>query len=235
MKRVLRKFLRPSVGNVDFGDFRKVRPIGRSFGYERGQPVDRYYIEQFLNLNRGDIYGRVLEVGDSEYTHRFGAENVTAAESLHVSDGRATHVGDLSSASLNIESNSFDCAIVTQTLHLIFSVDTALKNLHRILKPNGVLLLTVPGTTQVGDDEWADSWFWSFTERSLYRLLSEAFPRAHVSVVTYGNVLASVGFLHGLSSTELTQGELDHHDPNYQFLVCARVQKARLGASVAEC
>ena len=38
----------PAVGAVDFGDLRRTAPISRKFGVDRGLPVDRYYIERFL-------------------------------------------------------------------------------------------------------------------------------------------------------------------------------------------
>src|SRR4051794_23432265 len=34
---------------------KSVEPISRSFGYDRGTPIDRHYIESFLELNRHHI------------------------------------------------------------------------------------------------------------------------------------------------------------------------------------
>ena len=224
VRKFLRKLMRPPVGQVDFGDLRALRPIGRAFGYERGEPIDRYYIEQFLDLHRGDISGYVLEIGDATYTNKFSGSCLRSAETMHISDTTATYVGDLTSSS-SLPAERFDCAIITQTLHLIFDVSAALTVLERAIKPGGVLLLTVPGVTQVSQDEWAQTWFWSFTELSLHRLLSEAFKDGEISVQTHGNVVAATGFLHGLSASELTKHELNQADPRYQFLVTARVQK----------
>jgi glycosyltransferase involved in cell wall biosynthesis len=36
------------IGSVRFGDFRRLSPISRSFGFDRGTPTDRYYIENSL-------------------------------------------------------------------------------------------------------------------------------------------------------------------------------------------
>jgi hypothetical protein len=81
---------------VDFGNIRRVTPISRHFGYERGMPIDRYYIEQFLAEHAGDIRGRVLEIGDDSYTRQFGGDQVTVRDVLHVTEGNplATFVGD---------------------------------------------------------------------------------------------------------------------------------------------
>ncbi len=44
----------------------------REFGYDRGLPIDRYYIERFLANNASDIRGHVMEIADNIYMRRFG-------------------------------------------------------------------------------------------------------------------------------------------------------------------
>ncbi|HEY8583155.1 MAG TPA: hypothetical protein VIL49_09400, partial [Capillimicrobium sp.] len=39
-------------------------PLSEAGGYDRGRPVDRVYIERFLDAHRADVRGTVLEVGD---------------------------------------------------------------------------------------------------------------------------------------------------------------------------
>src|SRR5450755_3790753 len=56
------------------GTLRRTTPLSDEHGFDRGTPVDRYYIEGFLEEHRQDIRGRVLEVRDSGYTDRFGHE-----------------------------------------------------------------------------------------------------------------------------------------------------------------
>ena len=51
------------VERVDFGSLRRLDPVSADFGYERGRPVDRYYIERFLSTRAYAIRGRVLEFG----------------------------------------------------------------------------------------------------------------------------------------------------------------------------
>jgi len=36
---------RPSVGSINFGDLRSVKPISEYYGEDRGLPIDRYYID----------------------------------------------------------------------------------------------------------------------------------------------------------------------------------------------
>ena len=216
----------PPVGRTRFGDLRRVTPISESFGFDRGLPIDRHYIERFLAEHADDIRGRVLEIGDATYTRRFGGDQVARTDVLHVSEGNAlaTLIGDLTSAE-HIPSNAFDCVIATQTLHLIYDVRAALGTLYRILKPEGVLLLTIPGISQISRDEWGESWYWSFTTRSIRRLLQETFFTRRVTVEAHGNVLAATAFLQGVATGEMKPAELDARDPHYEVLVAARASK----------
>ena len=214
-------------GRVRFGSLRRLTPVSDLFGYDRGQPIDRYYIEDFLGRHGGpggDIAGRVLEIGDDMYTRRFGA-GVTRSDVLHVEEGNphATIVADLTRAD-HIESGSFDCIVCTQTLLLIYDVRAAIATLARVLRPGGVVLATVPGISRIcGEiDFWGD--YWRFTRASARRLFEEAFPPGDVQVETYGNVLAAVAFLHGLAAHELKREELDLHDPNFEVLIGVRAR-----------
>jgi SAM-dependent methyltransferase len=217
---------RPPVGNIDFGVLRRVRPISRAFGYDRGQPIDRYYIENFLARYAHDIRGRVLEVGDDSYTRRFGKQHVTTSDVLHVTADHptATIIGDLTRAH-HIPSHTFDCFILTQTLHLIYEVRQALQTIYRILKPHGIVLATVPGISQISHDQWAQDWYWSFTTRAVQRLFEEVFPTANITVESWGNVLAAAAFLQGLSVAELRPEELEYRDADYQLLITIRAEK----------
>ena len=220
----------PPIGGINFGDLRQLRPVSRAFGSDRGLAVDRYYVERFLESRRPDIRGRVMEVGESTYTRRFGGEKVSRSDVLHVHDRNptATIVGDLAHCP-HVPDESFDCIILTQTLQLIFDLPAAMRSLNRILAPNGVLLVTVPGMSQVADSEWRKTWYWSFTTLAVERLLSEGLPGADIDVRASGNVLAATAFLQGISASELSQKELDIADPDYQLLITARAVKVRSG------
>jgi SAM-dependent methyltransferase len=151
---------------------------------------------------------------------------VTHSDILHVSpdNPRATLVGDLANGD-NLPSGAFDCIVLAQTLHLIFDVHKAIATLHRMLKPGGVLLVTVPGVSSIDRGEWGPSWYWSLSPAALSRLLEEKFDSTRISVTAYGNVLAAIGFLHGLAEHELSPAELDAYDPQYPMIVAARAVK----------
>ena len=217
----------PPIGHVDLGDLRRPEPISRQFGFDRGLPVDRYYIERFLEAQARHIRGRTLEVGDDTYTRRFGNDRVVRSDVLHVSPGtrEATIVADLTDGA-GIPSESFDCIILTQTLHLIFDVQAAIATLHRILAPGGVVLATVPGISQIDRGRWRDTWFWSFTVASMTRLFGERFGDANVEVTYAGNALAAVAFLEGLATDELREDELLVLDDAYPVCVAVRAVKS---------
>jgi SAM-dependent methyltransferase len=207
---------------------RSVTPISRAFGFDRGLPIDRRYIETFLARNEADIHGRVLEVKDNSYTHRFGGARVTSSEVLDMDAGNstATIIDDLT-AGTQLSSNSFDCIVLTQTLQLVFDVGAAVETVHRTLKPGGVALVTVPGITQIPRSE-AGSWYWSFTELSARRLFESAFRNGHVIVETHGNVLAATAFLYGLAAHELRDDEIDAVDPDYPVTIAIRASKSQV-------
>lgn len=217
---------RPAVGKIRAGDFDRTTPFSTQFGYDRGGPVDRYYIENFLQAHASAIQGRVLEIGDNAYTLQFGGTRVTQSDVLHIhSDNpKATFVGDLSDAP-HIPDDSFDCIVLTQTLHLIYDMKGALRTCARILKPGGVLLLTVPGISPIDQDEWNENWLWSFTAASLGRLLSESFPPDQITINTHGNVFIATAFLYGMGMLEVTKKQLDFRDPHYQVIITAKVIK----------
>lgn len=215
------------VGGVNFGDLRRPAPVSRVFGLDRGTPVDRYYIEQFLRSHASEIQRRVLEVGDNFYTRKFGGRRVTRSDILHVTGGnpKATIVADLTRSD-DIPADAFDCVILTQTLQFIYDVKAAIRTLYRILKPGGVLLSTVPGISQISRydmDRWGE--YWRFTTLSVRRLFTEVFPPENVRVNAHGNVTAAIAFLHGLAAEELFPEELSHNDPDYELLITLRAVK----------
>ena len=215
-----------SLGPVRMGSLRRLQPLSRQFGYERGLPVDRFYIEQFLTGNAHLISGRVLEVGDSAYTRRFGGDRVTEAEVLNIDPllPETTIVADLASAD-HVPSSSFDCLVITQTLHLLYDVGAAVQSLHRFLRPGGTVLATFPGISAISTDRWAESWYWALTPLSAARLFGDVFGPNNVEVRAFGNVLTSVAFLEGMAAEELSRKVLDARDPQFPMLVTVRAYR----------
>jgi glycosyltransferase involved in cell wall biosynthesis len=214
---------------VRFGTLRRLAPVSRRFGWDRGGlPVDRYYIERFLRRHAGDIRGHVLEVRDDAYTRKFGGDRVAKADVLHptTDNPKATIVADLTGAD-QVPSDTFDCVILTQVLPFIPDPQAAVRTVHRILRPGGVVLATMPGISQIiryDMDRWGD--YWRFTSLSAGRIFECEFPQGDVQVEAHGNVLVATAFLQGLSSRELRPDELDYHDRDYEVLITVRAVKA---------
>jgi SAM-dependent methyltransferase len=229
LKRLVRPLIRRDkripVGSVRWGDFRRRQPICSNFGYSRGSPVDRHYIESFIASHADDISGRVLEIKDPGYTRRFGSSRVERSDVLdfNPSNRAATIIADLNVATA-LEAAAYDCVILTQTLQYLFEPGKVIGNLHRSLKPGGVLLMTVPGITPVRES--GATWYWNFTDAGVERLLSGHFAPSAFSVRSCGNLASVTAFLHGLSAEELKDSELAQCDPAYQLLIVARAVKA---------
>ncbi len=208
-------------------DFFSIVPVSREFGLDRGGAIDRYYIEKFIGWHKDDIKDNVLEVGDRGYTIKFGGDKVNKSDVLHAVSGnpQATIVSDLAIEN-NIPADTFNCFILTQTIHCIYDIKSVVKNIYRILKPGGVLLATLPGISQISRydmQRWGD--YWRFTDLSVRKLFEECFPAENITIETYGNVLVAISFLHGLGVQELTKKQLDYKDNDYQVLITLRAVK----------
>jgi SAM-dependent methyltransferase len=222
-EKARRKFLR-------FGSFRRVMPFYENFGAGIGLPIDRYYVEAFLHQCADDISGQVLEVGGRDYTRRFGTGVKKSVVLTHAASpagvsGKAEIVGDLSSCP-QIANSSFDAIVLTQTLHYLYDMPAAVRELHRILAPGGVLLCTVPCISQISRfdmDAYGDRW--RLTSLGLRELLEASFEKDLVSVSSYGNALSALSFIEGLPADTLRKTELDARVADFELLVCARAQK----------
>lgn len=213
----------PPVGRVGLGDLRRLTPISPVFALDRGQPVERYYIERFLDRHRADVRGRGLEFGDTTYLDRFGGAMVTAKDVFsYVPDAGATIVGDLAGSDPLPEA-AFDVIICTQTIQMIYDIDRAVQRLGSMLRPGGVLLLTTHGTSKVGRHPDRDGWseYWHLTRHAARVLFERNFPGSF-AIEAFGNVLAAVAALHGLAAGDVRTEELDYADRDFDVIIGVR-------------
>jgi SAM-dependent methyltransferase len=206
------------------GSIRRLAPLSRNWGLDRGTPIDRYYIEQFLRQNREAVHGDVLEVRDGRYTHMFGSD-INRADIIDIvaTNRDATIVTDLTAADV-IPAGTFDCFILTQTLQYIYDNRSALFHVHRILRAGGKVLATLPAANRI-DSRHRDSDLWRYTAASARALFAERFGWDQVSVSTFGNVLTGVGFLMGMAAEEFSARELESHDADFPVLIAARATR----------
>jgi SAM-dependent methyltransferase len=204
---------------------RMTAPIGKNWGWDRGTPVDRFYIESFLERHRRDISGRVLEIKDASYTRRFG-RGVTTSDVLDVNreNSGATIYADLAAAD-EVPSDAFDCIILTQTLQFVFDIPAALTHLHRVLASEGVVLATVPTVSRVAAPGSEGTDYWRFTPAACAELFDATFGADNVLAEPMGNVLANVAFLHGLGAEELPRTKLEQQDVEFPLVVGVRAAK----------
>ena len=220
------KVLRRAIKKPNWYNLRTIKPISRVFGFDRGTPIDRIYIEHFLQKNQDYIQGVVCEIAEDTYAKKFG-KNVKKIEILSYTNDnpKATIIGDLTNIN-TLPSNTIDCFIVTQTLNFIYDVKSAVRGIFHMLKDGGIILATVAGISQISRydmDRWGD--YWRFTDLSAKRLFEEVFGEGNVEVETYGNVLASIAFLHGIAAEELTKEELFYKDIDYQITIAIKARK----------
>lgn len=219
---------------TDFSVLRRVTPHRRNFGMARGTCIDRHYIDRFFRAHQADFSGRVLEVQCSEYTQEFGS-GVTQCDVIDIDEKNPerTITADLTHCDV-ISDQTYECIVLPQTLLYVYDLSAAIRQMWRILKPGGVLLVTLPGIAKVclpeeicvgavGED------FWRFTSASARRLFGDVFGPENVEVVAYGNVLSATAFLHGLIVEEFTADELDYRDPEYEVSIGVRARRAAPG------
>ena len=206
--------------------FAKTSPVSNVFGFDRGTPIDRYYIDKFLESNKSKIVGTVLEIAENSYSIKFGDTNIVS-DILHFdnSNPNATIVGDLTKEE-TLPKERYDCFICTQTFNFIYNIKAALDGSYSLLKKNGTILATVSGISQISRydmDRWGD--FWRFTDKSIKKLFEEAgFSEVEVSI--FGNVFAATAFLQGLAVEDIPSMKLlDALDEDYQVTLGIRATK----------
>lgn len=214
-RRMLGPVFRPNLWRVE--------PVSREFGFDRGTPIDRYFIERFLAGESDLIRGRVLEIEHDIYTRKFGGSRVECCDILYRDPGlsQATIVADLVDAP-QIPSDTFDCIILIHTLQYIYDTAAAIRTCRRILKPGGSVLAATLfiGQYSPGDRElWGE--YWRFSRMALERLFGDVFGTANMRVGAHGNALAAAGFVQGIAAEEMSHAELNHYDPNYDVIVTA--------------
>ncbi len=221
LEKYLRRLARPAwLGML------RTMPLSNRYGYDRGTPVDRFYIEGFLEKYRHEIRGHVLEVKDSSYTEQYGS-GVERCDVLDIdaANTRATVIADLTAAD-SIPAETYDCFILTQTLQFIYDLRAAIFHAHRILRTGGVLLATVPAVSRIPPTEnGLTTDYWRFTVASCSLLFGEAFGPSRVKVRSYGNVLTAAAFLIGMAHEELPRRKINVNDEYFPVVVAVHATK----------
>jgi SAM-dependent methyltransferase len=211
------------------GGRNRFKPFSRAFGGERGRPIDRYYIDAFVEANSAAIRGHVLEIGDANYTRAFGRDRVSRSDVLCPAAGpEVTIVADLTDAP-QIADGTFDCIILPQTLPYIYDHHAAVRTLHRILRPGGTVLATLPFISVISGidmEQWGE--YWRYTSKAARRLFADVFGEENVEVRAHGNVLVATAFIQGFAVADLAPEDFAFNDPLIELISTVKAVKPTL-------
>jgi SAM-dependent methyltransferase len=221
----------PLVRRLRCLQLRRLEPLAG--GRPRGTPIVRHYWARFLERHRSDIRGSALEIGTTSTIRRYGGRQLERADALDLAahSPEITVVADLSRAD-NVRSDLYDCFVNQFTMHVIYDVDSALYHSIRILKPGGVLLATFSAVDYyydhgldmgTGGTMFLYHWFTPIEVQNLF--VRAGLDQRDYTISVFGNVFSRIAYEMNLSAEELTPRELDHLDPGYPVLICARVVK----------
>jgi SAM-dependent methyltransferase len=192
-----------------WGNLRRLKPFSECHGWDRGTPLDRYYVDRFFERHRALITGDVLEIDRNIYTHRYG-HDLRTVHSVDIDPhSEPTFLCDLAHSENVVPSEAYDCVLLPCTLHHFRELKECLRNVLRVVKPGGTILATGAGMVRldaVGND------FWHPTPDGWRELLGQTWPGCKVVVEGEGNCLAAMAFNLGLALEELKHKELDHND-----------------------
>lgn len=205
--QMTQELARRGASPLEWGEIGGLEPFSSVGATDRGLPINCFYVRGFLRRHAADQRGDVLEIGDPE----FPDDHVERMRALAQIPG--------------LPDASFDCVILGDALRMAYDVRATLVELHRILRPGGVLLCALPAARGGSGTGLDASDFWRFTEAAARHLLAEVFPPERFSVSGYGNVMVCAASLAGLSADEMPPMERDFVDPMFPLGYCVRAVK----------
>ncbi len=202
------------------------KPLSDLYGLDRGEAIDRFFIEKFLSENKESITGKCLELLNNDYTTKYG-NNVSISDILDIdsTNTNATICGDIKNLH-QLQDNQYDCIILTQVLQFIDDCDSAISECHRILKKDGVLLVTVPSVSRIDCVSGVDGDYWRFTKASSKYLFEKYFDKNKITIESNGNAVLGAKFLLGFAQEEVSKKQLEYNDPNFPLLITIKACKS---------
>ena len=207
-----------------WGNLRRTTPFSSTYGFERGQPIDRYYLHKFLDSHRDLITGDVLEIQGTSYAERFG-HDLFRADSFDIEPRvEPTYLCDFAHCADVIPNHAYDCLLLPNSLPHFRELDRCLAHALRVVRPGGTILASAAGLLPLTGDI---AEYWRLTPDAWRLTLVEAWSGAALEVAGHGNCLSAVGAQLGLALEELTEAELDVRDPRFPVLttMCCRLPR----------
>ena len=206
-------------------------PFSRVFGNDRGNPIDRHLIELFLASHSNDIKCKVLEIGDDQYTYKFGNNLTNTAILAGPIDSLRSQcypLGDLTDEHTLKNVDKYNCVIATNVLNFIYDINAAVRGLATLVQPNnGCVLVTVAGLAQISRVDynlWGD--YWRLNDMSVRKLFETCFET--VEITTYGNAPLAAAFIMGLAEEEVPSSLFKLNDSDFQIVIAVKASTPKL-------
>lgn len=204
------------------------KPVSKYYGFDRGKPLDRFYIENFLEENKGCIKGVCLEVLNNKYTIKYGKDRVLKSDILDIEKNNkdANIIGDIRDLK-EVENDTYDCIVLTQVLQFIDNLEAAISECHRVLKKDGILLATLPSISRIDCVSGTEGDFWRFTKAGARYLFEKSFNKSNLEIKNRGNVKSGIYFLSGFSVEDISTKSLYKDDENFPSLITVKARKMK--------
>lgn len=201
---------------------RSLKPLSSKYGFDRGTPVDRHFIEGFIAKHSDSIWGHCLEIVDPYYINKYGAKKVTQADVLDIIPRKTTTIhGDLRSVPVILD-NTYDCVVITQTYNVIDDYEAAISESARMLKPGGTLLVTLPTISPCWNLKIN---LWRFTVTSAKHVFGKYFEDSKLEVEPLGNKDAAIGFWQGYALEDLNPSVMTERDESFPLIIGIKAVK----------
>jgi SAM-dependent methyltransferase len=138
--------------------------------------LTRQHLNDFIKrtselTKQQNLSGKLLEIGPQNHSDVQLNFNNYIVETLDIVDTyNPTHVGDLTKYNSNLLDNAFDCVVCLEVLEHTLNPFDAVKELRRILKDEGYLLVSAPLNWRIHGPS-PDCW--RFTEHGWRVLLKD--------------------------------------------------------------
>jgi hypothetical protein len=200
--------------------FARSGPLCPMFGYSRGTPIDRYYLNDFLAGIKDAVVGRTLEIGGRAGNRAsYGFQRTTDYLTMDADPNAGAAITADAHNRLACPARSFDSIVIINVLEHCARPWEVVENMHDWLAPSGKVFCLVPTAQRVHSIP-KDYW------RMLPDALESLFHRYRILQLTsYGNLQTSSASLLGIAAEELAPEALSHRDFRYPVVTCIVAQK----------
>ena len=211
----------------------KKLPLTRNFGFYRGTPLDRYFINNWVNdfLNDLDPKNRLkgLEIGGFDYLVPnsklyISNELVPQNKFKKYENSLCIDLNKPIKKKLNIN-EKFDFIIFTQVLHVLKNDINGLEIIKNLLKKDGLIIGSVAGTINPISIYDYERWgcYRGYSDQGLRSLFDTV--GLNCSIKTIGNFGLAYEFLNGSVIEDIDQELLNENDKLFQVLLLFKAYK----------